>query len=175
MTRNVKNTTDQDIVDSANRIDDENIAEGAQRALSRFTDAELRGITSFDDAMRLATDTFGSVSEAADEIGSGFILLKDKNRLIDVPFVIMSFSLSQSDEYRDKDGNALTFASIMLVTQAGERFIITDGSTGLCAQLDEWYVRSGRMGGLFVKGGLRESTYDLPDGTGKGHTHYLNV
>lgn len=142
-----------------------------------FSDTELRGITSFEDALALVQETYGDVLDAADEIGSGFVLLKDKNKLVDVPFIILSFSFPEGD-FTDENGLKSHFSVMRVVTERGDRYVVVDGSTGIYDQLDQFYGRSGRNGGMMVKGGLRRSDYEYTDAQGKtspASTYYLNV
>lgn len=142
-----------------------------------FADAELRGITSFEAAIAAVEGKFGSVADASEEIGSGFVMLDDKEKLIGETFIIVSFSFPQGD-YRDDNGELSHFAVARLVTQRGDRYVITDGGHGIYSQLDEFAVRSGRAGGLLVRGGLRKSEYEYVNDKGitqPAVTYYLNV
>ncbi len=144
----------------------------SQRNSSVYDTTELRSISSFDDAIALATDKFGSVDDAAEFMGTGFEVLdtKRKDALCGIPFVILSMDFN--------DGEQGPFVSCVVVTKDNRRLILNDGSTGVYAQLDEWFVRTGKGGGLLVNGGLRKSEYkkDLPDGsTTNAVTYYLNV
>jgi hypothetical protein len=142
-----------------------------------FSDADLRTIDSFDAALALATQTFGDVLDAAEEIGTGFTKLENKDRLVDVPFLILSFSMSEGD-FRDDEGFLQQFVSVRIVTRSGEKYFFTDGGTGIYRQLEDLAVRSGRTGGILVQNGLRRSEYTWVDDKGHdqpGVTHYLNV
>lgn len=140
-----------------------------------FTDTDLRGIDSFEAAIQAAERQYGAIVEASDEIGSGFVILENKDRLIDNRFIILHMTFPTSKTYRNPDtGEYVSFVSCHIVTANNERYILIDGGAGIYAQLDEWSVRSNRSGGLVVNG-LRKSEYDLPDGSGKGTTYYLNV
>lgn len=137
----------------------------------------LRGLESFDDAFDLLTQEYGQIEDASRVIGSGFSLLDKtgKARLVGEPFLILHVMFPESMDYRDSEGNPLHYAVAHLMTKDGRKFILIDGGTGIYQQLEEWSVRTGRQGGLYVGAGLRESTYDLPDGTGEGTTYYLAV
>lgn len=137
----------------------------------------LRDLESFDEAFDLLTQEYGQIEDASRVIGSGFTLLDKtgKARLIGEPFLILHVMFPESMEYRDSEGNPLHYAVAHLMTKDGRKFILIDGGTGIYPQLEEWSVRTGRQGGLYVGAGLRESTYDLPDGTGEGTTYYLAV
>lgn len=143
----------------------------------RISDAQLRDISSFEDAIRLAESVYGSVVDASEEIGSGFVMLENKDRLTDVPFLILSCSFPEGD-YRNEIGELSKFAVVRLVTDKGDRLVITDGGHGVFTQLSELNERTGRSGGILVKGGLRRSDYSYEDANGvtqPATTYYLNV
>lgn len=142
-----------------------------------FDITTLQGLESFDDAVTLLTETYGTVEDAQRVIGSGFSLL-DKNgkaRLVGEPFLMLHVMFPESTEHKDEDGNPTHYAVAHIITKDGRKLILIDGGTGIYRQLEEWAIRSGRYGGLMVAGGLRESTYELPDGSGEGTTYYLAV
>ena len=146
--------------------------------IGNFDVTTLRGIGSFDDAVALLTETYGEIEDATNVIGSGFRLGTDhdKFRLIDTAFIIVRMTFPQSDKYKDADtGEYVHYAVLHVVTANNEKIIIMDGGVGIYQQCEEWSVRTGKQGGLVVRGGLRVSTYDLPDGSGEGTTYYLNV
>lgn len=130
---------------------------------------ELRGISSFAEAQRLATEKFGTIDDASTEIGSGFTVVnnKEKDRLLGVAFVILSMDFNI--------GDMGGFVSFVAVTEDNRKVIVNDGSSGIYAQLEEWNLRTNKGGGLFVKGGLRKSEYPNPNGEGQSTTYYLNV
>lgn len=143
----------------------------------RWDVTTLRAIDGWDEAMQLLTEEYGIVEDATQVIGSGFALMsaKDKARLVDERFLVMHVMFPESSEHKDEDGAWLHYAVAHIITSDGRKLILTDGGTGIYRQLEEWVLRSGRRGGLMVPGGLRESVYDLPDGSGKGTTYYLAV
>lgn len=140
---------------------------------SKYDLTELRGVDSFDAAVALAKAKLGaeSVVEAANVLGNGFTVLPtaDKGKLIGVKFLMLWVDFNQGDQG--------PFCSFGIVTEDDRKLIVNDGSTGIYAQLDEWYGRSSYAGGLIVNG-LRESRYTYTDDNGveKGAvTFYLNV
>ena len=143
-----------------------------------FDVTTLRDIESFDDAYVLLVDTYGAVEDASQVIGSGFTLTGNngKMHLIDVPFLVVRMAFPESDKFK-RDGVATHYAVLHIITEDGRKLIITDGGVGIYQQCEEWSVRSGKRGGLLVRGGLRVSTYEIPeeDGGGEGTTYYLNV
>ena len=101
----------------------------------------------------------GDVLDASSELGDGFEVLDNKDRVVDVPFVLISWSFSTKGKFGE-------FVSARLVTEGNGKYVINDGGTGIYAQLREFTdTHGGRDGGLFVRKGLRKSEYsvDLPD------------
>lgn len=116
-----------------------------------LTDDDLRGVTSFEDAMALASQLHGTVADFAAEYGTGFTLLTDKSQLEGTHLVLL--------QWRINDGDFGGFVSVVGVTAGGLKFIINDGSTGIYKQLYEISVTTQRSGGLEVRKGLRRSEY----------------
>jgi hypothetical protein len=129
--------------------------------ITRLDDNTLRDITSFDDALRVMQEQ-GSVSVADAELGNGFSIADDKvkDRLIGVPLAFLSWNFNAGD-YGSADDGSNVFVSAMVVTQAGEKFIINDGSTGICKQLQEYTNRTSKTQNLVVRHGLRKSEYRI--------------
>lgn len=157
-----------------------------------FDDALLRGISTFEDAVRLSADVWGEITPAGEHIGNGFsILPKDqKSRLVGVGFLILAMKFHEGDfgEY----------VSMLIMTANNDRLILNDGSTGIYYQARTLAETVGRTGGIHVSDGLRVSEYDTcagpncgvprPSGTeecercgdtqtkrGKGETYYFNA
>lgn len=136
-----------------------------------FSRKELSSIHSFEDALRLAADTYGGVVAAheAEDLGDGFRLAteEDKKRLVGVPLMLLDWTFREGD-YTDQ------YVSIMAVAQMEGgvigKYIINDGSTGIRVQLREYQDETGRTGGLMVRNGLRMSEYpvNMEDGETKG-------
>jgi len=123
-----------------------------------YTDSELMGIQSFEDALRLAAETYG-VENAADLIGDGFGLLKGdqaKRSLVGRPMAVMEWKFVPGDF-----GGEFVVARIVVPGDSGQalKYILTDGSTGICVQLRELTDKYGKKGGMIVHSGLRESQY----------------
>lgn len=134
-----------------------------------FQDETLREITSFDEAFAAAQDAFGGVIDASQEIGTGFDLLNTeaKDSLSGVPFIIVEMAFNHGDMGE--------FVSVVAVTEHNRRVIFNDGSTGIYKQLKQLNDRTGRVGGILVKGGLRRSDYPATDERPAGTTYYLAV
>lgn len=148
---------------------------------SHFDEDALRELSSFDAAIALATAAHGDMLDASDELGDGFTLLgkDDKGRLENVPMLLLEWAFRPGDF-------GTPFVSVRVAARQSDgsvgKYIINDGSTGIAEQLARFTKKTGKMGNLLVKGGLRKSEYDkeLPDGKGGTYTThattwYLNV
>lgn len=136
-----------------------------------FTTEDLRGIDSFESALSLVTGTLGAPVLASEELGDGFALLTDKDRLIGQAMIILQFAFHESDK-----GTNGEFVSMHVVTRGGEKFIVNDGGSGIYAQLRD-YVNThpgAPLGGILVAKGLRRSDYIHPE-HGASTTHYLDT
>lgn len=131
------------------------------QAMSLFmNDTELLGsITSFEDAIAVLKDA-GIELHSTKEYGDGFELLKEKSKLVDVPFVILSMKFVDEDKSDFGDG----FVILHVVTKDGTKLIVTDGSSGICKQA-RLYAAKGITSGLVCEAGLIRSDYDvdIPD------------
>lgn len=136
-----------------------------------FDVTELRGITSFEDALALVQDKVGDTVNAEKELGTGFKVLNgpDKDRLIGTAFIVLSMDFN--------DGDQGAFVSFLAVTEDGAKYVVNDGSTGIYKQLEEYAMRGGKPHGLLVNGGLRKSEYEkeVEGRMTKAVTYYLNV
>lgn len=123
-----------------------------------FTEEELRGITSFEDAVRLLYRQDIAIDDAAQVLGDGFAMLKDekKSLLVGVPLLLMEWNFWPGD-YGD------TFVGMRIVAQnpdkSASKYIVNDGSTGIAEALKKYTARTGKTSGLFVPNGFRESKY----------------
>lgn len=145
-----------------------------------FTNDELLNITDFQSAVDLIMQKGGDVALAHEVIGNGFALLDDKKKLVDVPFIVLQWKFNA--------GTFGEFATMLVITQKNEKFIVSDGS-GIPDQLKEVTERLNRTAGLAVAHGLVASDYlfceDLrtskcqEDGAGHKHipatSYYLNL
>jgi hypothetical protein len=123
-----------------------------------FDEDALRVIDNFDAAVALTKSVHGELAYADQELGDGFALLdKDsKGRLEGVPLLLMEWSFYPGD-YGDE------FAAIRVISRNQDgsvgKFILNDGSKGIRDSLRRYTERTGRVGGLLVKNGLRKSDY----------------
>lgn len=116
------------------------------------TDA-MRAIDSFEAAMQTLADAGVALVKSSD-YGDGFVLCKDKSRVVGVPFVIMGCRYADGDYARQ-------FVILHIVTKSGEKLILTDGSTGVRDQTKEWAAstKRGTVVGTVVEDGLQKSEY----------------
>lgn len=133
--------------------------EVAQRAL--FSNDQMAELSSLADVMKMFADA-GVEVEQAEDYGTGFEVLDNKHQLVNKPFGII--------EWRFNKGDKGEFVSFSLMTKAGEKYVVNDGSTGICAQLRLVTEKREKAGhphpqyGLGVQKGLRFSTYATPGG-----------
>lgn len=137
---------------------------------------ELRELSSFQDAIKLAQETLGAEVISSTDLGDGFALLKDeeKDGLIGKPCMFVT--------WRFADGDYGEFVSAHVMVELGKdkyaKYIINDGSTGICAQLRDLTDRQPDSRMLFAPKGLRRSDFTYTDGDGKSkpaHTYYVDT
>lgn len=127
----------------------------------RFSDADLRAVTSFEEAAALAARAYGDVKSLDDfELGNGFKLLGSDNadRLIGVSFILLHAAFNE--------GDFSPFVSMVLVTRNNDRLIYNGGAAIVDQLLD--ITKTGRYGGVLIPHGLRKSTYDTCTGKNCG-------
>lgn len=140
------------------------------RSLSRmegFTDDELRRVTSFEDAFKLAQQVYGEVSDVSEELGNGFTLISNKGKLVGVPFIVLSCGFNEGD-YGD-------YVTVAAVTKSGDKYIFNDGSSGVFSQMFELVRTLRRTGGFVVPGGLRDNEYDTCTNCNRGRPKAVKV
>jgi hypothetical protein len=170
------------------RIWEDTVTEATDRGQlvkgAAFTEDEYRNINTMDDAIALFQDRMGaSVVEAAEEIGDGFYLIEDKDKLVGVPLLLLTWNFNAGDF-------ASTFVSVRAIARFGNsgdaKVVFNDGGTGIRDQLDKFSNGDRPMGGVFVAHGLRKSEYGLneanepvklndPAAVGKATTYYLDT
>ena len=134
-----------------------------------FSESELRGIGTFEDALRVYTEVTGDVIETAEgAIGDGFVQVDEvfKRKLIGVPLFVMSWEFKVSEKVI-KNGQPSRYVQMRIVAQHANgkvgKYLVSDGSTGILAQLDAYTERTGRYQGLMCPNGLRVSDYKYTD------------
>lgn len=134
-----------------------------------FSTSELGGVASFEDAIALVTGQFGDLKVAHEDtdLSDGFAVADedDKRSLIGVPMILLDWSFRESDFGHSAEW-VMIHAVERLADGAVKKWIISDGGTGIARELKEYTVKTGRMGGLFVANGLRESKYYIDNHKG---------
>lgn len=108
---------------------------------------------------------------SGEEISDGFESTKDKDRFINTTFVIIDWN-----KFTSTDFGSAEVMTIRLMTLAGEKYRISDGSTGIAQQLAD--ITAVRLkgnhpapnAGVIVKGGLSKSEYWVSEADGKAMT-----
>jgi hypothetical protein len=139
---------------------------------TNFETEELAGLTSFADALALVQEKVGesNVGVADQEIGDGFKLLENKDLLIGVEMLLITWDFHQGDHGE--------FVSAKVMTKDGQKYIVNDGSTGIRDQLMGYSAKKNSQGGLYCKKGLRRSNYEYEDENGQkkpATTYYLDT
>lgn len=114
-------------------------------------------VKSFDDAMALLADAGISIKNV-EEYGEGFKVCDNLMQLVSVPFIILDISFSTGDFGE--------FAILRVVTKYDEKFIITDGSTGIYRQVKGYIQKTGETSGYAVPRGLTVSEFRFSEETG---------
>lgn len=141
----------------------------ADKAVSQqkmYDDDALRNVRSFDDAVALLASS-GVTPVDVTDYGTGFDVI-DKQRLVDNPFVILEYKFAKGDFGEE-------FAIAYVVTESGEKGILTDGGTGVCKQLQSLAAQN-VWNGIVCRKGLDRSDYEHVDENGKrtpATTYYL--
>jgi hypothetical protein len=93
--------------------------------------------------------------------GGQWELLKEKDELIDVSFIIAKVRFNDNEKGK--------FASVCCYLDGGRKVIFNDGGSGVYAQLQRWTEKNNRDTGIACPKGLRRSDYfydeEQPDGT----------
>lgn len=147
-------------------------ADSTDEAKVRVADTALRSIDSYAAAEDLLRSLGMEIEDAEDVMGTGFSVLDNKALLEGVPFIVLAYDFHQGSFKRN--GEPAYFASMVIVTADGKKYIVNDGGSGIYQQLEEHSVRAKKRGGLRVKGGLRVSRYEHPV-YGDAETFYLNL
>lgn len=142
---------------------------------SVYSRDELKAISSFDDAVRLATEVHGTLTYADQELGDGFALLtkEQKNLLCGVPILLL--------EWKFRGGDFGNFVTMRVAARNPDgtmsKYVVNDGSTGIAEQLADYQQNTGRTGGMFVGKGFRRSDYEVEINgeTREASTFYLDT
>lgn len=130
-----------------------------EMTLGAINDDTLRAIETFEDAFQAVKDS-GAVAEKVSDYGTGFEILAsgDKDKLVGVPFIILSSTFHEGD-YSDD------FVSCEIVTKHNEKYILNDGGKGIAAQIFSIVKERAEKGianpgaGIYAENGLTRSDY----------------
>jgi len=142
-----------------------------------MTDDLAASFSTLEDALAYFNAGVGVVA-VEDVLGDGYEILRDKSRLVNMPFLII--------DWKEILGDTGPYTTIRLITSDARRYRLSDGSSGIHKQLSTMTSQHGLSGGVSVKGGLRKSTFwldrddrvvdaDDPDATRMASTYYLNA
>lgn len=159
---------------NASKVDEGKVTSQEIEKVS-FSTEDLRSIVDFEDVARLFAERGIVIHDAANEMGDGFTLLKDKRKLCGQPLVLVSWNFT--------DGDYGTFVAIRVVAKNPDntagKYVIIDGSRGIREQLEGYTAtHGGKNGGLVAMGGLRVSEYEYEDENGKkkpAETYYIDI
>lgn len=128
-------------------------------------DVTLREIKSISDALQALSDAGIPVVDST-ELGNGFVVIPDKGNLVGVTFVVMGA--------RQTIGDQGEFSILYVMTENGDKWVVTDGGSGIHRQIGDVIEANGTAAGLLVKGGLVRSDYQYvgDDGVGRPATTY---
>jgi hypothetical protein len=151
------------------RAEVEDLFEATQHADERNAEMEvwkqraaedIPFVETFEEAIR----HFGGEDLLSLDAIDDYVKLDDKNQLVDTPFIVVKFWFSTGEILDEATGEVreTVYATAQLITADSRKFTITDGSTGVRKQLQKWYERTGRWGGVPARSGLRVSRYPNP-------------
>ena len=126
--------------------------------VSTTTPAAPAKFDTFADAATTFGDTLTTIT-GLDDWGP---VLSDKDALIDVPFIITKWTF--------RDGDFGPYVAALVITKDDEKFVVTDGSTGIFVQLQALHAE-GKSGGVFCPKGIRRSDYEVNGRAAR--TYYL--
>lgn len=126
-----------------------------------LSDAQRADIKSFDDAMALFAQQ-GMPVTSITEYGDGFQAGADKSDFVNVKFVIVDLKIVPGE----KSDYGSDFAVVWIVTVDGRKAILSDGGTGICAQVKTLIERKAELP-IMCEKGLTVSEYDYVDDKGK--------
>lgn len=92
------------------------------------------------------------VLEGSDVFGDGASFIKDKAKLVGVPFLILEWHYVTDEETQRQ------YVNLHIMNEQGQRARFNDGSTGIYAQVVDAEAR-GAQAPIVVRNGLRRSDY----------------
>jgi hypothetical protein len=133
-------------------------AKSTDIAIPELTPEDYRNIKNWDDIQTLIADKFdGQFIDAAEDLGDGFNVCREKDILIGAPMWILTYQFHTGDM-----GEFVAIRAVANTTKGMRKLIVVDGSTGLCAQLREHdKLNPGNKTPIRVWNGLRRSDYEV--------------
>lgn len=135
----------------------------AKDEIAKIDNDELNAVRTFDE---LIASTGIPEADLVVIVNPYTVLNKDKDALLNKPFFIRHVRFTA-----DKQTGA-PFCVFYAVTKDNEMFVVTDGSTGIYAQLQKITEDYGRQGNFLIANGLRKSDYLAENGQ-PATTYYL--
>lgn len=120
---------------------------------------DLDQVADFASAVLAFGDTLSTVT-GLDSWGP---VVEDKDTLCGVPFIIV--------RWKFHEGNFGPYVAALIITETNEKLVITDGSSGVYAQLRALTDDTNRTEGLMASRGLRRSDYEVNGRAAR--TYYL--
>jgi hypothetical protein len=134
-----------------------NDSKSQEVASADISEDAIVAINTFEDALALFANT-GGVASIGNVAGDGYAIV-DKELLLNIPLLILDWKdITDPDTLNE-------YVTIRLITSDGRKCRISDGSTGIAAQLDEIGRRTGILAGIAVPHGLTKSEYFVDDTT----------
>jgi hypothetical protein len=101
--------------------------------------------------------------------------LDDKSQLINVPFFVNRWWFAEGDMGTFAVLRCVTSRKVLTAAGETDKVVISDGSTGIYAQLRKITQKTGKTAALVVRHGLRVSQYTADTDTGpkQAETFYL--
>lgn len=157
-------------------------AKTTELVISGMDEATINRVASFQEALQTAAQVTGFTQADLVYQASAYPLLENKDALIGVPFIIMEAKFSESKKYKNADGVGNRFVILYVVTEQDEKWTVTDGSTGIAADIERLITEREEKGlmpsnqAILVKNGLTRSDYEYTDEKGNvsdASTYYL--
>jgi hypothetical protein len=134
-------------------------------------------VQTWDDAIAFLAEQGYDVQTAEQTeqaLGDGFEFMRDKNQLVNVPFIVLDYKQGFSERYNTP------YCTVWAMTGTNKRVKFIDMSTGIAADLMSATSRGYKPQGMIFRQGLTSSSYDVKDDAGNktgetGTTFYLNV
>lgn len=137
-----------------------------QNSNNRIPDEVLNKLTDTSAVAEFFESQNAELEDYADEYGSGFEILERKDKLVDVPFLVVSWTFNTSKDYPNPDGTPGVFVTAYVITEKGDKYIVNDGSTGIrndlyrVTELRRQKGSQNSQTALMVRKGLRRSDYN---------------